>query len=518
MAEQTLSSLLAGAKITKIHGNPDTSVTGISYDSRTVSRGDVFFAIEGEHTDGHRYIADAVAAGAAAIVHSKRIPASTPATARVHTDSPRRALSAAAAALYGHPSRSLYCIGITGTDGKSTTTYMLYQLLRALGIHAGFLSTVYVDTGTGVRKNPLRQSTPEAPEVHALLAEMRDNGLTHAVVEATSHGLSEKTHRLSNVWWKGAIMTNIDHEHLEFHGSFERYLHDKTRLFSALERVADQDTPATTGDHALPYGEFAVINSDDPNAQAFQKALHRRIFMYSPSGRAADVRARSVRSEPDGIRFSIEVEGSRHAAFVPLAGTFNVANALAAVIAAHRASGHDWDRVIAQLPGLSALPGRMQKISESQGFTVLVDFAHTPASFEQVLPAAKAETDGRLIVVFGSAGERDTQKRKLQGQVADRYADTIFLTDEDPRGEDRGKILDDIASACKHHKRDEDLHLVPDRREAIRQALKLATGGDTVLLLGKGHESSIIYRDKVVEWDEAGIAREILNDMGYRNG
>ncbi|MFW5994744.1 MAG: UDP-N-acetylmuramoyl-L-alanyl-D-glutamate--2,6-diaminopimelate ligase [Spirochaetia bacterium] len=513
MAEHTLSSLLAGTRIMKTRGNADTPVGGISYDSRRVSRGDVFFAIEGEHTDGHRYISDALSAGAAAIVHSKRIRASTPDVPCIHTDSPRRALSAAAAALYGHPSKSMYCVGITGTDGKSTTTYMLYQILCALGIRAGFLSTVYVDTGTGVRKNPLRQSTPEAPEVHALLAEMRDNGMTHAVVEATSHGLSEKTHRLTDIWWKGAVMTNINHEHLEFHGSFERYLYDKTRLFSGLERVPDVD--AGGGE---PFGDFAVINSDDPNASAFQNATNRRLFLYSPSGSPADVRARSVQTGPDGIRFTVEVEGGRHEAFIPLAGVFNVANALAAVIAAHRATGHSWETVIGTLPGVTPLPGRMQQIDESQGFSVIVDFAHTPASFEQVLPAAIAETEGRLIVVFGSAGERDTQKRKLQGQVADQYADTIILTDEDPRGEDPRKILDDIASACKHHRNGENLHLVPDRREAIRRALSLASAGDTVLLLGKGHESSIIYHNRTVEWDEAGVAREILNDMGYRNG
>lgn len=509
MGAHTLSTLLTDLKLGKIQGELETSVTGISYDSRTTSEGDAFFAIPGEHTDGHRYIDNAIGAGAAAIIHSRRLSASRNSVPFIQTDSPRAALSRAAANFYANPSHDLYCIGVTGTDGKSTTTYMLYQLLTLLGYKSGFLSTVFVDTGQGVHKNPLRQSTPEAPEIHALLAQMRDNGLTHAVIEATSHGLSPKTSRLADLWWKGAIMTNVNHEHLEFHGTFERYRQDKSRLFSGLDRI-------DRGDER--FGEFGVVNADDANARVFQKATSRRLFTYSPSGAPADVRAVDVHADGNGSTFQIEVEGSRHEAVLTIPGEFNVANALAAIIAAHRTSGRPWSEITRLLPQVTPLPGRMQPVNEGQSFEVIVDFAHTPGSFERVLPAVRRRTDGRLIAVFGSAGERDRGKRKLQGQNADRYADIIILTDEDPRGEKPERILEDIASGCKKHKREWDLFLIPDRREAIRRAMKLATTADTVLLLGKGHETGIIYAEKTIDWNEAAVARRILNDMGYRNG
>ena len=509
MAGHTLSSLLDGLKQLKVHGDMDTRINGVRYDSRRVREGDVFFAIPGEHTDGHRYIAQALDAGASAIVHQRRVAESrSSAAVFVQTPSIRRALSHAAASFYDHPSRDLFCIGITGTDGKSTTAYLLYQLLNGLGVQAGLLSTVLVDTGTGIRANPFRQSTPEAPEVHHLLAEMRSGGMTHAVVEATSHGLSGKTERLADVWWRGAIMTNISHEHLEFHGSFERYRSDKARLFSGLDREL-------TG---TPFGEFAVINSDDPNAGVFRDATNRRLYTYSASGRPADVRAVDVDVAADSTRFRVEVEGSRYDAQLNLPGGFNVDNALAALIGAKAATRSGWATVIEKLPILRPLKGRMERVDEGQGFSVVVDFAHTPGSFEQVLPQVRNLTSGRLIVVFGSAGERDRQKRKLQGRVADRYADVIILADEDPRGEKPQRILEEIAAGCRRHRREHDLFLVPERREAIRRALRLATVGDTVLLLGKGHESSIIYEDGAVDWDELTVARELLNDMGYRNG
>ncbi len=509
MAAHTLSTLLDGLKQLKVHGDMDIPINGVRYDSRRVRDGDVFFAIPGEHTDGHRYVAEALDAGASAIVHQRRVPESRSSGAVfVQTPSIRRALSLAAASFYGHPSRDLYCIGITGTDGKSTTAYLLYQLLGDLGVRAGLLSTVLVDTGTGIRANPFRQSTPEAPEVHHLLAEMRTGGVTHAVVEATSHGLSEKTERLADVWWRGAIMTNISHEHLEFHGSFERYRSDKARLFSALDREFA----------GTPFGEFAVINSDDSNAGVFRDATDRRLYTYSASGRPADVRAVDVDVSADSTRFRVEVEGARYDAHLNLPGGFNVDNALAALIGAKAGIRSAWATVIEKLPILRPLKGRMERVDEGQGFSVVVDFAHTPGSFEHVLPQVRSLTGGRLIVVFGSAGERDRQKRKLQGRVADRYADVIILADEDPRGEKPQRILEEIAAGCRRHRREHDLFLVPERREAIRRALRLATVGDTVLLLGKGHESSIIYEDGAVDWDELAVTRELLNDMGYRNG
>jgi len=566
MLSHTLAHLLKGTDATITHGDPDVHVTGISYDSRTVQPGDLFVALPGSTTDGHEFLQDAANRGAVAVAF-QRPNADVPANAAaVRVSNCPATLSRVSAAFHGEPSDHMRVLGITGTDGKSTTAYFAWQLLRRLGFKPGLLSTPLVSTeGESIHRNPFRQSTPEAPEVHELLAQMKEQGCDLCVLEATSHGLSRKTSRLLDIRWDAAVLTNVRHEHLDFHGSFDRYRRDKAELFRALDQplgfhvtlcehasaARTSDAPAAPGGTAssgmspgpagvpgaapegssettslgdgrpikLPHAQrFGVLNVDDPSARLFQKSTSCHVHTYSPSGADAEVLIRCVEDLGSSVRFELVSEGERFPVELPVPGRYNMANAVAAATAVRHLTRSHWREVIAHVADLELPPGRMTLIEEGQAFSVIVDFAHSPGAFEALFPPIRERTRGKLIAVFGSAGERDRKKRKLQGAIADRYADLIILTDEDPRQESPSRILDDIACGCGRHKRGVDLHLVPDRKTAIRQALKLAGANDMVLLLGKGHESSIEYATGSIDWNEIETARTILHDMGYRHG
>jgi UDP-N-acetylmuramoyl-L-alanyl-D-glutamate--2,6-diaminopimelate ligase len=434
--------------------------------------------------------------------------------AYVRVADPRRALSAMADAFHGHPSRRLEVIGVTGTDGKSTTVFLIHQLLSALGQRAGFVSTVSFQAGGGLRPNSLRQSTPEAPEVHALLAEMADAGMQYAVLEATSHGLSGRTGRLADVRFQAAVCTNITHEHLEFHGTFEQYRSDKANLFRAARR-------------------FGVANADDPSHGYLAAQTRRPVHLYGMRCAAsgpqpqdgqpahleggcdeAELTAHDFAGDLEGSLFSLRWPGGQAEARLALPGQHNAENLLAACLAVHHLLDAPYGDLVPLLPGLRGVPGRLQPVRAGQPFRVIVDYAHTPEAFARVLPFARAQTPGRLIAVFGSAGERDTAKRPLQGEVASRHCDLLVLADEDPRGEDPQSILRQIAAGCRLGP-GQELLLEPDRRKAIHEAIRRAGPGDAVLLLGKGHEGSIIYSDGPLPWNEEEVAREALRALGY---
>ncbi|HEQ71942.1 MAG TPA: UDP-N-acetylmuramoyl-L-alanyl-D-glutamate--2,6-diaminopimelate ligase [Spirochaetia bacterium] len=522
-------------------GAADPEIRGIAYDSRRVEPGFLFVALRGEHTDGHRFLHAAVEHGAAALVVEDETQAAGLAVPVLLAADSRRALSALSARLYDYPAESLYVIGVTGTDGKSTTVSFIHQLLELSGLEAGFLSTVAVKTDREVIDNPFRQSTPEAPEIQGLLRAMADAGKKFAVVEATSHGLSPKTHRLADVSFDAAVLTNIGHEHLEFHGSREQYRDDKANLFRAL--VAGK---AKT--HGLP--RTAVVNADDPEAGYFIRALEEAgdpaaygadtggsavavgkksaaddivVRKYGIRSDDADLTAVDITPSGFGTRFLVKEKAAETKPLpqveLSLPGVFNVENTLAALLCVTAATGASLSRMGPLVVHLTPVRGRLEKVDRGQSFTVIVDFAHTPQAFSRLLPMMKERTQGRVIVVFGSAGERDRAKRAMQGKEASRYADVIVLADEDPRGETPEAILEEIAAGCQagdaRKKRDESLFLIPDRKAAIRKAFSLARPGDTVLLLGKGHEKSIIYRDRVLPWNERQAAEELLSEMGF---
>jgi UDP-N-acetylmuramoyl-L-alanyl-D-glutamate--2,6-diaminopimelate ligase len=501
-----LSDLLLDVTTVHVSGDLGRPITGLAYDSRRVQPGGLFVAIRGFHVDGHAYVAQAVAQGAAAIVvDARHWQGSVPATVTlVVVPDSRVALAPLAAAWFGHPGRELTVIGVTGTKGKSTTTDLISQALDGGGRSTGLISTVDFKVGARRWANTTRQSTPEALEVQSLLREMVAAGCTHAVLEATSHALSARWDRLGGCAFNVAVFLNITHEHLDYHGSFAQYRADKARLFSMLE-AHNASAP------------WAIVNADDPNWRVFADAApasaNRLTFaLHAP----ADVRAVDLHATPDGSTFQVHTPWGRAAAQISLPGPFNVANALA-TLAVALSQGVPLDAAVAALSAVRGPRGRMQPIRCGQPFSVIVDYAHNPDSFEQVFRLLQPLTPGRMIAVFGSAGERDVAKRAIQGVIAGRYCALSVLTDEDPRGEDRAAIIDQIAAgvASAGRREGEGYLCIPDRRAAIAAALQAAQPGDLVLLLGKGHEGSIIYADGSLPWDEAAVARELLAELGY---
>ncbi|MCL2214794.1 MAG: UDP-N-acetylmuramoyl-L-alanyl-D-glutamate--2,6-diaminopimelate ligase [Treponema sp.] len=497
----------------------DPIVTSLEFDSRCIKEGSLFFALPGLHTDGSFYIEEAIKRGASVIVHENEVTNKKENIVYLKALNSRFAMSPVSAAYCEYPSRRMLVTGVTGTEGKSTTVYLIWQLLTLLGKKAGFISTVQHCLGGEVTWNPEHQTTPEAPIVQRLLKEMADNGCGYAVVEASSHGLSPRTNRLGDVNFCSGVLTNITHEHLEFHGTWEQYRDDKANLFRALNNYIPQAGSSLT----KPFG---VVNADDKSAPYFIKLTDHRIYTFSPSGNAGDLILTSIESRQDGNRYTISIPGLYECLEVQdrLPGVFNSANVLAALLAVSGLLNIPVKEIVPYVMKLKPVRGRMTAIRKGQPFEVVVDYAHTPSSFLAIFPSIRERLDktgGRIISLFSSPGERDTKKRSEQGKIAALYSDIIVLADEDPRGEKPMDILEEIALGItsiadeKVFNRDDNLFLIPDRPKAIRKAFSLAKRGDLVLLLGKGHENSIIYADYVMPFNEFEEAEKALGEMGY---
>jgi UDP-N-acetylmuramoyl-L-alanyl-D-glutamate--2,6-diaminopimelate ligase len=488
--------------------NPE--ITGVVYDSRAVTPGALFVAYRGFHTDGHAYIPQALERGAAAVVYEDPAWDGRVLVPALRVSNARVALAPLAAAFYGHPGRRMRIVGVTGTDGKTTTTFLTSVALEAGGAVTGLMGTVDFKIAGRMWANDSRQSTPEAPEVQALLRDMAEAGCTYAVIEATSHALSARWSRLAGSAFDVAVLTNVTQEHLDFHGTVEQYRRDKARLFEMLAEFNDAAAP-------FKQRKIAIVNADDPHHRMFLDAapVSAERLTYAVHAHA-DVRAEDVRSTRDGLRFRVTTPWGVADARLRLTGDFNVWNALAALTVAC-AEGVPLDRCLAALERAPGVRGRMERIEAGQPFTVLVDYAHTPGAFEKLFRIVRPLTEGQVIAVFGSAGERDRAKRPLQGEIAGRFCDLIVLTDEDPRLEDRMAIIAEIAAGAEAAGKriGETCLCIPDRALAIRTAFAYARPGDIVLLLGKGHEGSIIYGTTPVPWDEAAEARRALAELGF---
>ncbi len=500
--KRRLKDIINEVKPKTVRGSLEMEVRGISYDAFTVRPGELFMAVEGVNSDRHQYIPSVLDKGIRAVVHSKPIVEFRDGVTYIQVENVQRSMSPVSAAFFDHPSKKLFVIGVTGTNGKSSTCSFIYQLFGLFSRKAGIISSVYLDVGEGLEDNPVHQSTPEAPVLQRKLYDAVRNGVEFMVVEATSHGLAERNNRVGDVAFDAAIVTNVTHEHLEFHGTMERYIDDKANLFRLVSRYG--------GEHG-----FGVANNDDPNSKAFIAACTKQVYTYGID-KPADFRAVDVAILPASSSFTLLHPGGRSAAALALPSMFNVSNALAALITVSKALSVDPALVTDKLTSLKEVRGRMNRIERGQPFAVIVDFAHTPDSFARLLPEVKSQIEGKLIVVFGSAGERDTVKRSVQGEIAGRYADIILLADEDPRGEDPISILEEIGAGCRGHTRGRTLFLIPDRKEAIQKAIEMARKGDAVLLLGKGHETTIAHSDGDIPWDEASVAGECLEAAGYR--
>jgi UDP-N-acetylmuramoyl-L-alanyl-D-glutamate--2,6-diaminopimelate ligase len=484
----------------------DVGISALCYDSRRASAGALFVAVPGFRVDGHDYIGEAVSGGAVAVVvqadrrakwqaaiEGRRLPA-------IVVPDSRLALAGLAAAFCGHPGRRLRVIGVTGTDGKTTTVHLISALLGAAGYRTGLLSTVHRKVGDRLSFNDYRFTTPEAPQVQALLADMANARIDYAVLESSSHGLA--LHRLDGCEYDVAVMTNVTADHLDFHGSREEYLAAKGRLFAMLDQAADKGVE-----------KVAVLNADEPAAAYFAGLTRARVMTYGVE-KVADLQATDVSPIEWGSRFRLRTQGNELEVVVGLPGLFNVYNSLAAAVVA-LSQGMSLAAVKDALESFPGVPGRLERIDEGQPFTVVVDFAHAPEALRRVLAFLRQRCQGQLIVVFGCIGERERPRRAGMGLTAAELADFAVLTNDNPFQEDPQAILAEIAQGLEKAGRHEGHHFVriPDRREAIAHALAMAVEGDVVLLTGKGHEQSITIGDTVIPWDERRVARELLREM-----
>jgi UDP-N-acetylmuramoyl-L-alanyl-D-glutamate--2,6-diaminopimelate ligase len=502
-----LRELVADLDHVEIAGDATTTVRSIAYDSRLVEAGGLFVALRGSYADGHDYVRAARAAGAVACLIDRDAPDIDLRDFQdyVHVPDSRAALAKIAATFHGHPSAGLTLVGVTGTDGKTTTACMLDHLLRAAGKRTGLIGTVAIRIADQPERSPGRQTTPESLEVQALLAEMRRHEVDVAIIETSSHGL--ETHRVDGCAFDIGVVTNITHEHLDFHGSVERYRAAKAGL---IERVAAATRSGKLG--------VSILNIDDPGARSLAPLTRgTRFIRYGLDDCAAlDVSATGVGPHARGYRFKLRAGNAEADACLPLIGRWNVSNALAAASVC-LALEVDLDTVVAGLATMPAVPGRMQPVDAGQPFGVIVDYAHTAPALGHVLAAARESSRGQVLVVFGSAGERDVDKRADMGGIAARHADYAVFTSEDPRHEDPHAIIDAIAAGALGNGAVEgvDFDRIEDRAEAIEAVFRRAAPGDVVVLAGKGHERSIIYGNNARPWDEAAVARAALKRMGY---
>jgi len=497
-----LIELFDGFPFPLLAGKPDAKpVVGVTADSRQVRPGWLFVACAGGGTDGHRYVPDAVARGAAAVVGEQVV--SGLAVPYLRVGNSRRALAYLAAAFHGHPARRLVMVGVTGTDGKTTTCNLIYRILLAAGLKAGLISTVNAVIGDRVLDTGFHVTTPEAPEVQGYLAMMLDAGLSHVVLETTSHGWAQ--YRVDACEFDVGVVTNVTHEHLDYHGSYENYRAAKARLFLSLAETL----PKPTGNPRL-----SVLNRDD-SSYAYLSGIAPGPQTSYGLDAAADIRAVDVRYAPSGLHFTARGQGPDVEVSSPLIGGFNVSNCLAALTAALRGLGIDPAAAADGIAALEGVPGRMERIDLGQPFTAIVDFAHTPNALRVAIETVRLLTDKRVITVFGSAGLRDREKRRMMAEVSAELADLTILTAEDPRTESLDAILEEMAAGArsKGGVEEKTFWRVPDRGEAIRLGVRLAAPGDVVVACGKGHEQSMCFGTTEYLWDDRTAMRAALSGL-----
>ncbi len=549
--EKNLDEIISDSKIeiiSRTQGNP--RITKLAFDSRDVEEGTLFFALPGTHTTGNVFIEQAVKNGAKAVIYEGEFDASKVASdiPLLKVESARKAMAPVASSFYDNPSKKLGIIGVTGTEGKSSTVSFVWQLLRLAGHKAGFISTVQYSLGDDALANPQHTTTPEAPIIQKYLCEMVENGCEYAVVETSSHGLSPKLNRTGNIDFDCGIFMNVTLEHLEFHGTFEQYRDDKANLFRKLD---ENDHEKTIFGKKVKVPSFGIVNLEDPSAEYFIKATKKPVLGFTTEGKAGKSAAEGTEAKPlpaipkeipvllgrniASARFGLTFDMTEpnvideHAKPLPrkvfhvkasLPGAFNTYNLMAAIAAVSRLTETDIEKVASLASKLEPVKGRMTVIDQGQPFELIVDYAHTPSSFETIFPPIRRRCSGRMIALFGSGGERDRKKRPLQGEIAAKFCDIVILTDEDPRGEDSVELLKEIAvgSEKEGKKMDQDLFITPDRPTAIRQAFKMAKKDDIVLLLGKAHENSIIYKDRTMKYDEISEAKKALVELGLSKG
>jgi UDP-N-acetylmuramoyl-L-alanyl-D-glutamate--2,6-diaminopimelate ligase len=473
-----------------VEGTLDREITGITCDSRRVMPGNMFVAVRGGRTDGHRFVEAAIDRGALAVVLES--DANFRRVTRIKVSDARRSMAQASAQFYNHPSQSLKVVGITGTNGKTTTAFMVRAIMEAAGLPCGLLGTVQYQIGQ--RVIPASRTTPESVEIQEMMSQMLRAGCGGVSMEVSSHALDQS--RVAEVDFDVAVFTNLSQDHLDYHGTMENYFESKVKLFSALGTVRKAGR--------------AVVNADNAYGRELIKRLggDHAVVSYGVKS-AAVVRATDVRVSPEGSYFVVHTPQGSIPMSLPLIGRYNVSNALAA-ISAGLALDIDLQAIEPALAKFRPVPGRVEKVNTREDYSVFIDYAHTADALRNVLVTLSELTRGRLIVVFGCGGDRDKGKRKSMGQAAADLADFSILTSDNPRTEDPREILSQIeegfwASTVRRYQ------VIEDRREAIERALDIARPGDTVLIAGKGHEAYQEFADTVVPFNDRLVVEEYSN-------
>lgn len=478
-----LDELVSGLPGAKIVGNPDVEITGLSYDSRHTKPGDLFFAVQGTFCDGNQYAAAAVERGAAAVLSGRPIEPDAGVPVVLVQDA-RSAKAEAAERFYRHPSQRLDCIGITGTNGKTTVSYMLKSILEQDGRSTGLIGTIAHHIGG--REVPSVNTTPDPVDLQRFLAEMVDENMGAAVMEVSSHALDQD--RVGQISFLTGVFTNLTREHLDYHHDMEAYARAKQRLFQSL------DASST-----------AVINADDEAGDVMAEACACPVLRYGFSEKA-DITAELRRLDVDGFSMILKTPHGETDVTSRLPGRFNVLNALAASAAAI-SLGVPLAVIKTGIESLKNIRGRMESIDCGQDFRVIVDYAHTHDALRNILNNLKPLTAGRLITVFGCGGDRDRSKRPLMAEATTSLSDHAIITSDNPRSEKPDRIIDDILEGVVNGA---SYEVEADRRQAIEKAIRMATGGDIVVIAGKGHENYQILKNETVEFDDRKVAEETL--------
>ena len=497
-----LSELAASVADVRVAQGGEREVRRVVYDSRAVEAGDLFVAVPGANVDGTRFAVDAIARGAAAVAAERLLELPASAGQLIVPDA-RRALGDLAHILYGRPSERLRLIGVTGTDGKTTTCQLIAHVLAAAGRTVGWMTTVDVRIGDEILPNPYGHTTPEASDVHALLARFLERGVQDAVIEVSSHALALE--RVRSVGFDVAVFTNLAPEHLDFHHTMDEYAASKARLFAMLSAPTIK-----------PVDRFGVVNADDPYCLAMIGESEVGIVSFALDV-PADVTATNIQTGLHGSQFTLVTPIGDYEIVTPLIGPHNISNWLAAAAVA-LGWGIELEALVEAAAVVEPPRGRLEFVQQGQPFNVVVDFAHTPQAMAATLRTLRTLTDGALVVVFGLAGGRDPANRPRMGELAARNTDFFVVSTDDPLHEDPEEIAATVAAGAREAGAVEgrDFVVELDRQAAIYLALERARPGDTVLLAGKGHEQRMLIGDRTEWWSDEAVATRMLAQLGYR--
>lgn len=492
-----LEDIIDGIHVKSVSGSIAVEVSGVFYDSRKVVAGGVFFALEGLGADGHDYLGQAIENGAVAIVSERPNPAEFPAT-WLQVGNARDAMGFAAAHFEGAPSLRFPVVGVTGTNGKTTTTFLIHHLFEVILRRAGLIGTIHYSTGGALEASP--HTTPESPDLQRLLGEMVENDCRGVAMEVSSHGLSQG--RAKGVEFDVAVFTNLTQDHLDFHGTMDNYYAAKRRLFEQMDAQS-----AKKG--------VALINTDDPYGERLIKEPLERIKKFSfGRGAGADFQASDLRSDFDGTQFKLSFRERSFLVRIPLIGSFNVYNALAAIASGY-AIGLNLREIVASMANAPQVPGRLEAVGNRQiNYRVFVDYAHTPDALVSVLDTLQGLQPNRIITVFGCGGDRDVLKRPLMAQAAEQGGDYCILTSDNPRTEDPELIVEDARKGF----REQNHEVVLDRAQAITRAIDMAGERDIVLIAGKGHETYQEINGVRYDFDDRSVAASRINRKAERGG